>query len=62
MAKKCDLRKLWKSDYFKTIVTIVLIVAIIAGFFFGHATCSGNFYSSKGCGKWQHVRFLWRDM
>ena len=28
-----DLRKLWKSDYFKTIVTIVLIVAIIAGFF-----------------------------
>jgi signal peptidase I len=30
-----DLRKLWKSDYFKTIVTIVLIVAIIAGFFLG---------------------------
>jgi len=30
-----DLRKLWKSDYFKTIITIVLVVAIIAGFFLG---------------------------
>jgi signal peptidase I len=30
-----DLRKLWKSDYFKTIVSIVLIVTIIAGFFLG---------------------------
>lgn len=30
-----DLRKLSKSNYFKTIVTIVLIVAITAGFFLG---------------------------
>jgi hypothetical protein len=30
-----DLRKLSKNNYFKTIVTIVLIVAITAGFFLG---------------------------
>jgi len=29
------LRKMWKSDYFKTLVAIVLIVAIVLGFFFG---------------------------
>ena len=29
------LRKMWKSDYFKTTVAIVLIIAIVLGFFFG---------------------------
>ena len=28
-------KKLWKNDYFKTVVAIVLIVAIVLGFFFG---------------------------
>ena len=35
MQKVFDLKKLWKSDYFKTALAIVLIVVIIAGFFFG---------------------------
>jgi hypothetical protein len=35
MAKVFDLRKLSKNNYFKTIVTIVLIVAITGGFFLG---------------------------
>ena len=35
MQKVIDLKKLWKNDYFKTALAIVLIVAIIAGFFFG---------------------------
>ncbi len=29
------LKKLWKNDYFKTVIAIVLIVAIVLGFFFG---------------------------
>lgn len=29
------LKKMWKSDYFKTVVAIILIVAIVLGFFFG---------------------------
>jgi signal peptidase I len=29
------LKKLWKNDYFKTVFAIVLIVAIVLGFFFG---------------------------
>ena len=32
------LKKLWKNDYFKTAVAIVLIVVIVLGFFFGLAT------------------------
>ena len=35
MQKVIALKKLWKNDYFKTALAIVLIVAIIAGFFFG---------------------------
>jgi signal peptidase I len=36
MAKQAvDLKKLWKNDYFKTAVAIALIVAIVAGLFFG---------------------------
>jgi signal peptidase I len=35
MAKVIDLKKLWKNDYFKTAIAIVLIVVIIVGFFFG---------------------------
>ena len=27
-----DLKRLWKNDYFKTVVAIVLIVAIVLGF------------------------------
>jgi hypothetical protein len=30
-----DIKKLWKNDYFKTIVAIALIIAIVLGFFFG---------------------------
>ena len=30
-----DLKKFWKNDYFKTVVAIVLIVAIVLGFLFG---------------------------
>ena len=30
-----DLKKLWKNDYFKTALAIVLIVVIIGGFFIG---------------------------
>jgi signal peptidase I len=30
-----DLKRLWKNDYFKTAVAIVLIVAIVLGFLFG---------------------------
>ena len=33
--KVIDLKKLWKNDYFKTAIAIVLIVVIIVGFFFG---------------------------
>jgi signal peptidase I len=33
--KEFDLKKLWKNDYFKTAVAVALIVAIVAGFFFG---------------------------
>ena len=29
------LKKLWKNDYFKTVVAIVLLVVIVLGFFFG---------------------------
>ena len=29
------LKKLWKNDYFKTVIAIVLIVGIVLGFFFG---------------------------
>ena len=29
------LKKMWKNDYFKTVVAIILIVAIVLGFFFG---------------------------
>jgi signal peptidase I len=36
MTKKVvDLKRLWNNDYFKTAVAIGLIVAIVAGFFFG---------------------------
>lgn len=36
MAKKvADLKKLWRNDYFKTVIAIVLIIAIVLGFFFG---------------------------
>jgi signal peptidase I len=35
MAKSVDLKKLWKNDYFKTAVAILLIVAIVLGFLFG---------------------------
>ena len=35
MAKVIDLKKLWKNDYFKTAIAIVLVVVIIVGFFFG---------------------------
>ena len=30
-----DLKMIWKNDYFKTVVVIVLIVAIVLGFLFG---------------------------
>jgi hypothetical protein len=30
-----DFKKLWKTDYFKTAITITLIIIIIAGIFFG---------------------------
>ena len=30
-----DLKRFWKNDYFKTVVAIVLIVAIVLGFLFG---------------------------
>ena len=30
-----DLKRVWKNDYFKTVVAIVLIVAIVLGFLFG---------------------------
>lgn len=33
--KVIDLKKLWKNDYFKTGIAIVLMVVIIVGFFFG---------------------------
>ncbi len=29
------LKKMWKNDYFKTVIAIILIVAIVLGFFFG---------------------------
>ena len=29
------LKKLWKNDYFKTVIAIALIVGIVLGFFFG---------------------------
>ena len=29
------LKKMWKNDYFKTIIAFVLIVAIVLGLFFG---------------------------
>jgi hypothetical protein len=29
------LKKMWKNDYFKTVVAIALIIAIVLGFFFG---------------------------
>jgi len=35
MQKVIDLKKLWKNDYFKTLIAVVLIVAIVVGFFFG---------------------------
>ncbi len=33
--KAADLKKLWKNDYFKTAIAIVLITAIVIVFFFG---------------------------
>ena len=30
-----SLKRMWKNDYFKTVVAMVLIVAIVLGFFFG---------------------------
>ena len=30
-----SLKRMWKNDYFKTVIAIVLIVAIVLGFFFG---------------------------
>ena len=35
MAKMIELKKLWKNDYFKTAFTIVVIVVIISGLYFG---------------------------
>ena len=29
------LKKMWKNDYFKTVIAIILIVAIVLSFFFG---------------------------
>ena len=29
------LKKIWKNEYFKTVIAIILIVAIVLGFFFG---------------------------
>ena len=29
------LKKMWKNDYFKTVIAVILIVAIVLGFFFG---------------------------
>ncbi len=42
MAKKVDLKKLWKSNYFKTAVAIALIAAIVLGFFLGMQLALGS--------------------
>ncbi|MGE5575012.1 MAG: hypothetical protein ACM3UL_02655 [Ignavibacteria bacterium] len=35
MQKVINLKKLWKNDYFKTALSVVLIVVIFAGFYIG---------------------------
>lgn len=68
MAKSVDLKKLWKSDYFKTAVAVVLIIAIVAGFFLGMELAlgssvpirvveSGSMYVEYGsrCDGWSHI-------
>ncbi|MCL4430556.1 MAG: hypothetical protein M1167_07360 [Chloroflexi bacterium] len=35
MHKALDVKKLWRSDYFKTALAIALIIAVIVGFFVG---------------------------
>ena len=65
-AKVIDLKKLWKNDYFKTALAIVLIVAIVVGFFFGmqlvlgaavpiRVVESGSMcLQGSGCDGWTH--------
>jgi signal peptidase I len=42
MQKVIDLKKLWKNDYFKTALTIALIIAVIIGFYAGIALALGT--------------------
>jgi signal peptidase I len=42
MQKVIDLKKLWKNEYFKTALTIGLIIAVIAGFYVGVALALGT--------------------
>jgi signal peptidase I len=68
MAKSVDLKKLWKNDYFKTAIAIILVVAIVGGFFFGMELALGSAvpirvvesgsmcvdYGSR-CDGWSHI-------
>jgi signal peptidase I len=42
MQKVIDIKKLWKNDYFKTALTIALIIAVIIGFYAGVALALGT--------------------
>ena len=42
MQKVMDLTNLWKKDYFKTALSIALIIAVIAGFYFGMVLTLGT--------------------
>jgi signal peptidase I len=35
MAREIELKKLWKNDYFKTAIAIIIVVTIVVGFFVG---------------------------
>ena len=67
MAKALDSQKLWKSEYFKTAITVVLIVAVIGGFFLGMQLVLGSTVPFRvvesgsmcvpfdgGCDGWSH--------
>jgi signal peptidase I len=42
MTNSVDLKKLWKNDYFKTAVAIVLVAVIVGGFLFGMELALGS--------------------
>jgi signal peptidase I len=68
MEKVIDLKRLWKNEYFKTVIAIALIVFIIVGFFFGMTLVLGSAVPIRvvesgsmcvpfdgGCDGWSHI-------